>query len=87
VVDSNGNGMPGMRIRFKLVATGVGDSVVSKGLPDPAGAYNIPAQPGSTWVVWLTDAGSQISPEAQVTLDSYAGSGNCPSRVDFVQQK
>ena len=87
VVDQNGNGMPGMRIRFKLVATGEGDSVVSKGPPDPAGAYNIPGQPGSTWIVWLTDAGNQISPQVTVSLQSFGGSGNCPTRVDFVQQR
>ena len=87
VVDKNGNGMPDMRIRFRLVATGEGDSVVSKGPPDPAGAYNIPVQPGSTWVVWLTDAGNQISPQVTVTLQGYGGAGNCPTRVDFVQQR
>ena len=87
VVDKNGTGMPDMRIRFKLLATGESDNVVSKGPPDPAGVYNIPVQPGSTWVVWLTDAGNQISPQVTVTLQSYGGAGNCPTRVDFVQQR
>ncbi len=86
VVDKNGNGMPGMRIRFKLVSTGETDTVVSKGPPDPAGVYNIPGQPGSSWVIWLTDAGNQISPQVPVTLQSYGGAGNCPTRIDFVQQ-
>ena len=69
-----------------LVSTGETDGVVSKGPPDPAGVYNIPGQPGGSWIVWLTDAGNVISPQVTVVMKSYGGSGDCPSRVDFVQQ-
>ena len=86
VVDQNGNGLPDMRVRFKLVSTGESDQVVSKGLPDPPGAYNIPAQPGGSWVIWLTDAGSQISPQVTIVPKSYGGAGDCPTRVDFFRQ-
>jgi hypothetical protein len=87
VVDKNGNGMPNVRIRFKLVATGESDLVTTKGPPDPAGAYNSPTgQAGSTWLVWVTDGSNQLSPQVTVTTAGFTGSGNCPTRMDFVQQ-
>jgi hypothetical protein len=86
VIDKNGNGMPDMRIRFKLLSTGETDGVVSKGPPDTAGKYNIVAQLGGSWVIWLTDAGSQISPQITVVTKNYGGGGDCPTRVDFFQQ-
>jgi hypothetical protein len=86
VVDANGQGMPNVRIRFKSPSGGNG-SVVSKAPPDPPGIYNIPTgQPGSTWVLWL-DAGGQASPQFPITTQIYSGTGNCPTRVDFAQQR
>ena len=86
VVDKNGNGMPDMRIRFKLESTGETDVAVSKAPQDPPGAYNISAQLGGTWILWLTDGGNQISPQVKVLVKSYGGGGDCPTRVDFFQQ-
>ena len=89
VTDSNGTGIPNVRIRFKLATTGEADTVTTKAAPDPAGIYNIPTgQPGSSWVLWMLDAGGNItSPQVTLVTQSYTGAGNCPTRLDFVQQK
>ncbi|MCL4393407.1 MAG: hypothetical protein M1482_01070 [Chloroflexi bacterium] len=86
VADKNGNGVANVKIRFKLIDTGESDIVVTKGPPDPAGAYNIPVKPGSSWLVWVTDGTNQLSPQVTVTTAGYTGSGDCPTRRDFVQQ-
>lgn len=87
IVDANGAGIPNARFRYKT-PEGVLDQGVTKDRPDPPGAYNIPA-PGGVWVVWVIDAqGAAISPQYTVSLpQQYQGAGNCPTRVDFFQQK
>lgn len=89
VTDASGAGIPNARIRFKLSTTGEADTVTSKGPPDPAGIYNIPTgQPGSSWVLWMLDAGGNIvSPQITLVTQPYSGAGICPTRLDFVQQK
>ncbi len=87
VVDKNGNGIPNVQIRHKLVSTGDVSQVFSKSPPDPAGAYNIPTgQPGSTWLIWIIDSGNQASPQVSITTQAYTGAGNCPTRIDFFRQ-
>ncbi len=89
VIDSTGAGIPNARIRFKLTTTGESDAVTTKGLPDPPGIYNIPTgQPGSSGVLWMLDSsGNTISPQITLVTQTYTGAGNCPTRIDFVQQK
>lgn len=88
VLDLNGKGIPGRQIRWKgpLDAS---KTETSKGLPDPPGTYNIfTSNPGDSWTLWLLDAsGGQASPQITITTQAYSGSGNCPNRVDFVQQR
>lgn len=86
VVDKTGKGMPNVRIRYKLISTGDVSDAYTKSPPDPIGVYNFPAQPGSTWLVWIVDSGNQASPQVTVTAQGYPGSGNCPTRIDFVQR-
>ena len=87
VVDASGAGLPNWKVRYKT-PDGSFDTNPSKGLPDPPGAYNIPA-PGGVWIVWLVDdRGSAISPQFTISMpQAYSGAGNCPTRMDFVQQK
>ncbi len=89
IVDLARNGLPDMRVRWKG-PLGSTDIVISKSRPDPPGIYNVLSPPpGGSWVLWLVDAsGKALSP--QITLVApkpYSGSGNCPNRVDFVQQR
>lgn len=89
ILDLSGKGITDMRVRFKG-PLGNTDVVVSKAPPDPPGIYNILSPPpGGSWVLWLVDAsGKALSP--QITLIAprpYSGSGNCPNRVDFIQQR
>ncbi len=89
IVDKNGKGISGVRIRFKN-PMGNTDSVESKGPPDPPGIYNILSPPpGGSWLLWVLDAGGgQASPQyAIVAPQSFTGSGNCPTRVDFRAQR
>ncbi len=87
VVDKNGNGLPNITIRYKLISSGDVTDALTKSPPDPAGVYNIPTgQPGSAWLVWVADASNQISPQASITTRAYPGSGDCPTRLDFVQK-
>jgi len=89
VVDSSGKGIPDIRIRFKD-PTGDGGTTSTKSPSpyDPAGAYNIPTgQPGSAWFVWVEVNGTMASPQVSVSTQRYTGTGNCPTRLDFVQQK
>ncbi|MBI5305020.1 MAG: hypothetical protein HY868_23010 [Chloroflexi bacterium] len=87
VVDSGGRGIPNMQIRFRD-PTGISAGTTTKSPPDPAGAYNIPTgQPGSIWELWLEVNGNQASNLAKITTQRYTGAGNCPNRVDFIQQK
>ncbi len=88
VVDKNGNGLPNIRVRYKLVSTGDVSDAFTKAPPDPAGAHNIPTgQAGSVWLVWIIDSGNQVSPQFTLTTQKYSGTGDCPTRVDFVQSK
>jgi hypothetical protein len=64
-------------------------TVTTKGAPDPDGVYNIPAvATGSKWTIWLLDtAGREVSPHVTFVTQAYTGIGNCPTRLDFVQQR
>ncbi len=89
VTDAAGNGIVGVRIRFKGPLGNL-DNVETKRLPDPPGVYNILAPaPGGNWVLWVLDSGGgQASPQfAVVAPQAYTGSGNCPTRVDFTAQR
>ncbi len=89
VVDAGGNGLVGLRVRFKT-PLGSLDSAETKGPPDPAGIYNIIAPPpGGNWVLWVLDSGGgQASPQYTVAAPQvYGGAGNCPTRVDFRAQR
>ncbi len=87
VVDASGRGLRDRKIRFKN-PMGESDTVTTKGAPDPEGIYNIPSvASGTTWEIWLLDpGGGDASPHVKVTAVAYSGVGNCPTRVDFVQQ-
>lgn len=87
VVDATGKGIPNRRITYKD-PVGSGSTVETKGPPDPPGTFNIPA-PAGNWELWLVDAsGNRVSPQVKITMpQSFQGGGNCPSRIDFVQQK
>ncbi len=87
VVDTAGKGIPNVTIRFRD-PTGIAANTTTKGAPDPAGMYNIPTgQPGSEWVVWLEINGNQASPQVKLITQRYPGSGTCPTRLEFIQQK
>jgi len=86
VVDKNGNGLPNIRMRYKLVSSGDVTDAFTKSPPDPAGTYNFPAQSGSQWLVWIVDSGNQVSPQVPITAQVYAGTVNCPTRLDFQQK-
>ena len=87
VIDLNKRGLSDARIRFRG-PLGDLDNVTTKGPPDPPGIYNILA-PSGTWTIWMIDVtGNRISPEIVVTAQqTYTGTGNCPTRADFVQSK
>jgi hypothetical protein len=88
VTDSSGRGLRDRKIRYKG-PTGEQGDVTSKAPPDPEGVYNIPSVATNTsWVVWLLDlSGSDASPRVTLVSQVFAGTGNCPTRLDFVQQK
>lgn len=88
VVDVSGRGLRERKIRFKN-PLGETDTVTTKGAPDPEGVYNIPSVASdSTWEIWLLDpGGGEASPRVKVTAKAYPGIGDCPTRVDFVQQR
>ncbi len=89
VVDLAKKGIPDVQIRFRGPLGNI-DTVVSKAPPDPPGIYNILAPPpGGRWTIWVVDAGGKPL-SSQITISApqvYSGSGNCPNRVDFVQQR
>ncbi|MBM3128097.1 MAG: hypothetical protein FJ009_05595 [Chloroflexi bacterium] len=88
VTDASGRGLRDRRIRFRN-PMGEMDAVTTKAPPDPEGAYNIPAVAiGSTWEIWLLDpGGGEASPRVKLIAQPYTGVGNCPTRLDFVQQR
>lgn len=82
----NGEGEPNIRVHFREVGGSEGDTR-SKGDPDPRGRFDFPTTGGS-WSVQIWDRnGDPLSPSFQVQAGlPWDGSGNCPTRVDFVQQ-
>ncbi len=88
VTDANGRGLRDRKIRFKN-PLGETDAVTTKAPPDPEGVYNIPAvATGSTWELWLLDpTGAEVSPRVKLIAQAYLGVGNCPTRLDFFQQR
>jgi hypothetical protein len=86
VVLKSGEGVPNIRIHFREAGGGEGDAK-TKGDPDPPGRFDFPTGNGSWTVVMWNKDGDPISPSFQVQAGvPWAGSGNCPTRVDFVQQ-
>lgn len=88
VTDANGVGLPGIRVKFREQGGG-GDIKDTKAESpnDPAGRYDFPAASG-IWTVTVVDREeSPLGPSFQVQAgQNWPGSGNCPTRVDFVQQ-
>jgi hypothetical protein len=86
VFTANGEGEPNVRLHFREANGGEGDGR-SKGDPDPRGRFDFPAS-GGLWNVQVWDRnGDPLSPPFQVQGGiPWGGSGNCPTRVDFVQQ-
>lgn len=86
VSKANGEGEPNVRVHFREIGGGEGDTR-TKGDPDPRGRFDQPAASGS-WSVQVWDRnGDPISPPFQVQGGvAWGGSGHCPTRVDFVQQ-
>ena len=86
-MDATGKGLANVIIRYRSPNNETGQTV-SKGAPDPLGKYDILAA-GGTFSVWVSDsAGRQLSPPISVvSLQTYTGSGNCPTRVDFKGQQ
>jgi hypothetical protein len=89
VVDNNAKGIAGYRVAYTdPIGTNVFAETKAANDQRGAGAYDIPANSGA-WILWLVDAnGNRISPRVTVNMPpNYQGTGACPSRVDFVQQK
>lgn len=86
VLDKAGNGIGGMKISLREL-NGGGDKVTTKAPPDPEGRFDFPAS-GGTWTVQVVDrAENPLSPPIQIqAMVAWGGSGNCPTRVDFIQQ-
>jgi hypothetical protein len=86
VTDARGKGLPNIRIRFRAPNGELGETV-TKDKPDIPGKYDVLA-PSGTFTLWLLGpSGAQASPQVPVLVQPYAGSGNCLTRVDFVQQQ
>lgn len=86
VFDTSGKGIGGMKITLREL-NGAADKVTSKAPPDPEGRFDFPAASG-TWSVQLVDRQEDpLSPPMQIQARvPWGGSGNCPTRVDFIQQ-
>lgn len=86
VLDKNGQGIPGVKIHFSDASGNAGDKD-TKGPPDRPGIYDIPVGSG-VWTVQVFGKREQVrSPPFQVAVgQSWGGTGNCPTRVDFFQQ-
>ena len=86
VTNQAGEGLSGVRIHFREIDGAEGDAR-TKGDPDPRGRFDFPAANG-VWTVsvWSKD-GESVSPAIQVRAgEAWGGTGNCPTRIDFVQQ-
>jgi len=88
VVGLDGRGLRDRTIRF-INPLGQTGSTMTKGPPDPEGKYDIRSVATSTlWTIWLLDpAGAEVSPRVKLLSQPYTGVGNCPTRLDFVQQR
>jgi hypothetical protein len=88
VVGLDGRGLRDRKLRFKNPINET-DTVTTKAPPDPEGRYDIVgAIPNSTWTLWLLDGGGgDASPRVTLNIQIYTGVGNCPTRIDFVQQR
>ncbi len=85
ITDASGKGLPNIRIRHKAPNGDIGETV-SKDKPDVPGKYDVLA-PSGTFVIWIVGAsGAPASPQVSILVQPYSGVGNCPMRVDFVQQ-
>ncbi len=87
VLDESGEGIPGLKVRFRDPGGG-GDDAVTKGAPDPPGRYDVPTGAGGTWTLQLLDpSGNALSPVVRMQAhQAYTGGGSCPTRVDFRKQ-
>lgn len=86
VLDRNGQGIPGIKVTFRDANGNAGESD-TKAPPDPPGRFDFPVG-GGTWTVQVAgrkDA-SRSGPIQMAAGQTWTGSGNCPTRVDFVQQ-
>ena len=88
VVGLDQRGLRERTIRF-INPLGQTSSTTTKGPPDPEGKYDIPSvATGSTWTIWLLDtSGAEVSPRYKLIAQPYTGVGNCPTRLDFAQQR
>lgn len=86
VTDKNGESVSNIRIHFREIDGAEGDAR-TKGDPDPRGRFDFPAANGTwTLTMWSKD-GDPVSPAIQVRAgEPWGGTGNCPTRVDFVQE-
>ncbi|RIK28801.1 MAG: hypothetical protein DCC52_08005 [Chloroflexi bacterium] len=86
VLDRNGQGIPGVKIHFNDASGNAGDKD-TKGPPDHPGIYDIPVG-GGVWTVQVVGKREALrSPPFQVAVGQpWGGAGNCPTRVDFIQQ-
>lgn len=86
VFDQIGKGLGGMKVALREL-NGAADKVTTKAPPDPEGRFDFPAN-GGTWTVQVVDRQENpISPPIQIQAHvPWGGSGNCPTRVDFIQQ-
>ncbi len=86
VWDSGKRGIPNTTVQF-ISPSGDIAKTQTKGLPDPAGRFDIPAG-GQTWKIWLVDSSrNPLSPTVSIDAGGpYTGGGSCPTRLDFVQQ-
>ncbi len=87
VTDASGNGVPGVRVKFRGEGGGGDIKTTKAGPADPAGIYDFPATSG-IWTVSVVDRDeNEMGPAFQVQAgQGWSGSGNCPTRVDFIQQ-
>ena len=86
VTDHTGQGVAGVKVHFQDVNGNAGEKD-TKGPPDRPGIYDLPVGNG-VWTVQLTGKKDQTrsTPFQVVVGQAWGGSGNCPTRVDFVQQ-
>lgn len=86
VLDRNGQGMVGIKVTFRDDHGNAGEKD-TKGPPDPPGIYDFPVA-GGIWTVQLAGRRdtTRSTPFQVAAGQVWTGSGNCPTRVDFIQQ-